>query len=256
MTRTFILAAAIGAWLWAGSPALGQGGMDGGGGGGGRHGGGGGGRGADSSKTAADYYRGAAPAPAPIALTPHGGEFLETETNRYEIVYMPLQVRIYLFDSKRKPLTARDVHVQMSLKVPLESAPRTIPFRYIAMPAAPEQDYVVAAFDMRQLKDADTPITFEFSGLPDRRHPAAAFTPVFSPAKIRPYVARVLLTEADRDGVMRQRTCPVSGQMLGASGPIVKLYIADYPLYVSGEDCMAAVRESPEKFLPQRTSQR
>ena len=62
MTRTFILAAAIGAWLWAGSLALGQGGMDGGGGGG-KRGGGGGGRGADSSKTAADYYRGAAPRP-------------------------------------------------------------------------------------------------------------------------------------------------------------------------------------------------
>ena len=42
--------------------------------------------------------------------------------------------------------------------------------------------------------------------------------------------------------------------MLGASGPIVKLYIADYPLYVSGEDCLAAVRETPGKYLPPATA--
>ena len=130
---------------------------------------------------------------------------------------MPLQTRIYLFDEKLKPLSARDVHARMSLTLPSESVPRTIPFQHVVMPAgAAEQDYVVAVFDVRQLPDRDTPIAFEFSGLPNRRHPTAGFNPIFSPAKIRPYVARVLLTEADRDGVMRQRVCPVSGQMLGA----------------------------------------
>ena len=49
---------------------------------------------------------------------------------------------------------------------------------------------------------------------------------------------------------MRQRVCPVSGQVLGSRGPVVKLYIADYPLYLSGEDCIAAVKQSPEKYLP------
>ena len=32
----------------------------------------------------------------------------------------------------------------------------------------------------------------------NREKPTASFTPVFSPSKIRPYVAKVLLTEADR----------------------------------------------------------
>ena len=74
---------------------------------------------------------------------------------------------------------------------------------------------------------------------------------MFSPAKIRPYVARVLMTEADHEAIKRQMFCPVSGQMLGTKGPIVKLYIADTPLYLSGEDCIAAVTESPEKYLRQ-----
>ena len=145
----------------------------------------------------------------------------------------------------------------MLLTLPSEGRPRHIPFQYVAMPAvAGEQDYVVAVFDMRQLRDRETPITFEFSALPDRRHPTASFTPVFSPAKIRPYVARVSLTQADRDGVMRQRVCPVSGQMLGTRGPIIKLYLADFPLYLSGEDCIAAVQQAPDKYSPRPTARR
>ena len=254
MTRAFVFTIAMGAWLLCEAIALGQGGGMGGGGmgGGGRgHGGMSGSGSSDSRKAPSDYYRGAAPPPTPINCTPHGGEYLATETNHYEIVYMPLQTRLYLFDDKIKPLSAKDVHVQMSLKLPSENVLRRVPFQYVAMPAGvAEQDYVVAVFDVRQLADEETPITFEFSGLSDHRHPTAAFAPVFSPAKIRPYVARVPLTEADRNGIMRQRVCPVSGQMLGSRGPIVKLYIADYPLYLSGEDCIAAVKESPEKYLP------
>jgi hypothetical protein len=244
-----LIAVAMCAWLVCESTAVGQGGGVGSGMGGGR---GRGGMGdSDRRNGPSNYYRGKAPPPPQLISTPHGGEYLITDTNHYEIVYMPLQTRIYLFDEKLKPLSARDVHARMSLTLPSESVPWTIPFQHVVMPAgAAEQDYVVAVFDVRQLPDRDTPIAFEFSGLPNRRHPTAGFNPIFSPAKIRPYVARVLLTEADRDGVMRQRVCPVSGQMLGAKGPIIKLYIADYPLYLSGEECIAAVNESPEKYLP------
>jgi hypothetical protein len=259
-TRTLALGVAIGTWILFASSASGQFS----GGGGGRHGGGGKGSASGPSNPARNI---ASPTPQ-IVRTPHGGEYLVSEKNQYEIVYMPLQTRIYLFDSERKPLSARNVHAQMSLKLPSESAPRRIPFGYAAMPAGTaEQDYVVAVFDNRQLKDDETPITFEFSGLADRSNAASsftslfksgsddkttiAFTPLFSPSKIRPYVARVLPTEADRDGVMRQKVCPVSGQTLGVAGSVVKVYIADYPLYLSGEDCIAAVKEAPEKYLPQ-----
>jgi len=218
-----------------------------------RQGGGGkGGRnGSDHSNAPADPFRGATPPPSRVVLTPHGGEYFSAE-NEYEIVYMPLQVRIYLYDKTYKPLSARDVHAQMSLQLPMDSVVRHVPFQYIAPSVgSTEQDYVVAAFDFRQLPDTETPITFEFSGLSDRRHPTASFTPRFSSAKIRPYVAQVRLTKSDQDGVMRQQVCPVSGAVLGGKGPVVKLYIADFPLYVAGEDCIAAVREAPEKFLPQ-----
>ena len=256
MTRVSLFVVATCASMLLVSPALGQFGGPGGGGGGpggGGRGGGGGGPNAGPS----DPTRSMKPPAPQVVLTPHGGEYLQTEAVQYEIVYMPLQTRIYLFDNKLKSLSARDVHVQMSLTLPSESNPRRIPFQYVATPSvAGEQDYVVAVFDMRQLRARETPITFEFSGLPDRKHPTASFTPVFSPSKIRPFVARVLLTHTDRDGVMRQRVCPVSRQVLGTRGPIIKLYLADVPLYVSGEDCIAAVEQAPEKYVRRPTAQR
>ena len=230
----FAVAAAIGP-----SMADAQGGR---GGGGGHHGG--------SDSASGPVTSGPAPIPQ-VVLTPHGGQYIATEANHYEVVYMPLQTRIYLYDDKMKPLTARDVHAQMSLELPLENTPRHVAFQYVASPpGSAEQDYVVAGFDLRVLQDKETPITLEFSGLPDRQHPTISFTPIFSRTRLRPYVARVLPTEADRAGVIRQRFCPVSGDLLGTKGPIVKVCIADFPLYLCNEGCIETVRQSPERFLP------
>ena len=257
-TRTSILGVAMCAWILFGSTAFGQGGMGGMGGGmgGGRGHGGMGSGGSDHQKSSFDDHRDVVLLPQENALKPHGGEYLTAKPNHYEIVYLPLQARIYLFDDKMKPLTARYVHVQMSLNLP----PQKIPFQYVAKPTGTtEQDYVVAAFDFRQLPGRETPISFEFSGLPDdkkflgfwdRHSGTASLAHSFSPSKIRPYVARVLLTEADQEGFRRQNVCPVSGKPLGIERQAIKLYIADYPLYLAGEDCIAAVKQSPEKYLP------
>ena len=177
---------------------------------------------------------------------------LSTERNYYEIVYMPLQTRIYLYDSKFRPLSARDIHAQMTLQLSVETAARQIPFQFVPLPAgATEQDYVAAAFDIRPLQDKDASITFQFSVLSDRSSPAATFTPHYARFSIRPYIAQASLVDADQDAIARQKTCPVNGVPLGSRGPVVKIYVAEFPLYVSGEDCIAAVKETPQKFVPQ-----
>jgi hypothetical protein len=243
MARGFIFTVAVCAWVLCEATAVGQGG---------------GPRGSDRQNATSNLDRGKA---LPTNLTPHGGEYFKTEINHYEIVFLPLQARIYLFDEDMKPLTARDVHVQMSLNLPSANTPPKIPLQYVKLPqGTAEQDYVVATFDFRQLPVRPTPVTFDFSGLPDRHkflgiwdshEGIASFTLMFSPSKIRPYVARVLPTEADHNGIARQMFCPVSKQMLGTTGLVVKLYIADYPLYLAGEDCIAAVKQAPEKYLSQ-----
>ncbi|MGA2032330.1 MAG: hypothetical protein ABSG68_08755 [Thermoguttaceae bacterium] len=216
--------------------------------GGGRHGGGSKGHAAGEADHAAELV---APPPPLVALTPHGGQFLTTADNRYELVFMPLQTRIYVYDKEAKPLAARDVRVQMSLQLPGETASRRIPLVFVAVPPEmAEQDYVMAVFDVGQLRDAETPITLEFSNLPDRRHPTASFAPIFTRGKIRPYVAQVALAEADRGKVARQAICPVSGHPLGSNGQVVKLLIGEYPLYLCSEKCIAAVKQAPERYVP------
>ena len=146
-----LVAAALFALFLCQSTALGQYGM----GGSGRHGSGGSRQPDSDSKP--DYK----PQPPPTSLMPHAGDYLSTETNYYEIVYMPLQTRIYLYDNKFKPLSARDVHAQMTLQLPMENAARQVPFQFVALPAgATERDYVAATFDIRPLQDKEASIAF------------------------------------------------------------------------------------------------
>ena len=56
--------------------------------------------------------------------------------------------------------------------------------------------------------------------------------------------------KADAAAVARQRVCPVSGDVLGSRGRVVKVLIGEYPLYLCDEECLPAVRQEPQKFLP------
>jgi hypothetical protein len=208
---------------------------------------GGRGGGASGPKRPSDYYRGNAPPPSQTVLTPHGGQYLATRSHRFELVFMPLQTRIYLFDKEFKPATTKEIQALMTVQLPEESKPRQIAFQFVA---APGQDYLLASFDLAQLKDKETPMTIGLSHLPDRERPAAVFSPLFTPASIRPYVAKVLLRRAEEDAVRHQGTCPVCGRALGSQGPVVKILIAEYPLYLCSDACIAAVRKAPAKFLP------
>jgi hypothetical protein len=242
-SRAILLASAfvLSAWLLSDSVAWGQYGGRGGGGGG-RHG-------SSSTSDSSDARSNYTPLPAPAALLPHGGDYVSTEKNYYEIVYMPFQTRIYVYDKKFQPVNAGELQAQMTLQIPLEPAARKIAFQYTPMPAGTtEQDFVTASCDIRPLQDKETSITLDLTKGAD---PTATFTPHYDHFAIRPYVSQAALVESDRDAVNRQRVCPVTGAVLGSRGPIVKLYVTDIPLYVSGEDCITAVQENPRKFVPQ-----
>ena len=128
------------------------------GGGTGRHGGGHGG--GDRQTSPSDYYHGAKPSGPAAFLTVHGGQYLVTRSSEFELVIMPLQMRIYGFDESLKPIDVKDIHVEMSLQLPTENRLSHIVFQYVAA-AAGEQDYLVAAFDTKQLRDKETPMTLE-----------------------------------------------------------------------------------------------
>jgi len=211
-----------------------------------------GGPGGGGYSSPSDYYRGSVLPERARVLTPHGGQYLSTETNRFEIVFMPLQTRVYVYDRLVKPLSAQEIQVQMSLIMPGERTARKISFQLIPIQPGVEQEYLVANLDIGPLKGKETAITVEISNLPNRKQPTVSFTPMLTDEKIRPYVAQVLPVKTDAEGVMRQRTCPVSGDVLGTKGPVVKLLIADAPLYLCCEGCIKAVRDEPEKYFPRQ----
>ena len=154
-----------------------------------RHGGGGG---SDQSHSPASYYKGAKPTAPAAFLTVHAGKYLVTRSSEYEWVIMPLQMRVYGFDDSLKPMSTKDIRVELTVQLPAENRPSHIVFQYVAAGAG-EQDYLVAPFDTKQLRDKETPMTLDLSNLPDRKQPTASFSPVFTPERIRPYVAQVLL---------------------------------------------------------------
>jgi len=182
--------------------------------------------------------------------TPNGGLFLEAGSHRLEVVYLPRETRVYLYGKSMEPLSALALRGQMSPQVRGESNPRHVPLQH-APPSGPkDQDYLVAATDVSQLPD-ETPITFRFENLPDRRHPKAEFTPIFSQFQIRPYVARVSFVKSDREGLALQQTCPVTGARLGSMGEPIKVLVGDRPLYLCCAGCIEKVKETADTVSAQ-----
>ena len=155
--------------------------------------------------------------PPLVQHTPHGGLFLEAETHRLEVVYLPQETRVYLFGKSMEPLSTHTLRGDMSLYIQGESSPRRTPLQYAPPRSPKDQDYLVAAADMGRLPN-ETPVNFRFDNLPDRRHPRAEFTPIFAQSHIRPFVAQASFVQADREGFVGQQVCPVTGARLGSMG--------------------------------------
>ncbi len=172
-----------------------------------------------------------------VHLTPHGGRFLETRSHRLEVVYLPRQIRVYLYAKSAEPLSTLSLRGEMWPQVRGENSPQHIPLRHTPSSGPEDQDYLVAAADVGHLRD-ETPITFRFEDLPDRRHSEAQFTPIFFQSEIRPYVAQVSFVVADREGIVRQRVCPVTGARLGSMGNPIKVLVGDRPMYLCCARCI------------------
>lgn len=188
-------------------------------------------------------------APAPslkpqFSWTPHGGQFLNAGDNALEYVYLPHEIRVYLYGKSLQPLSTRQLQGQITLQTPgTDQHPQTA-LHYRPQPSGTtDQDYLAAPVDGNTLVDGQTAIHFDFRNLPDRRHPTASFAPIFLRTMVRPYVVEVATTPADREAIAAQQTCPVTGAKLGSMGPVVKLLVGDRPLYVCCAGCVERVRE-------------
>ena len=57
------------------------------------------------------------------------------------------------------------------------------------------------------------------------------------------------LSAADRASAEAQHFCPVSGEMLGADGPPIKMRVKNRDVWICCESCREKILSSPDKYL-------
>ncbi len=56
------------------------------------------------------------------------------------------------------------------------------------------------------------------------------------------------LSPSDRESAERQRTCPVSGQLLGSMGEPIKLEVEGREVWICCAGCESALRDDPGQY--------
>lgn len=232
----FAMALSLGAWLNAGGAQAHEG-----------HGGG-----AASPPAAArgNVRRAIAPAAERPPIAPvHGGQLVESQSQYFEVVYLPLETRIYVYAKSFRPLSPREGGGEVLMQVRGNPQVFRYPLRYAAQPAGiADEEYLVADVDVTRVRDGDMQVTFSLTGLPAVVERTVKFNHTFALARGAVVVTVAQITAADREGVARQGTCPVMESGFDHGDPI-KLMVGNQALYVCCEDCIDAVKKDPQAYL-------
>lgn len=184
---------------------------------------------------------------------PHGGQLTTAKPLAFEVVYLPQEIRVYIFDVIPNPESAKDVTGEVSLQRPHDQQVKRIALRYVAQPAD-QQDYLSAPVDLSGAKDGDLTATIKLANLPLPHHPGFTFAQSVAVSKAEPKVALAAIDLSDQAGIARQRVCPVTGAALGSMGGPVKVLVGGQPLYLCCKGCMAKVKSDPELYLTKVSS--
>lgn len=186
-----------------------------------------------------------------IYRPPHGGQVHATESQYYEVVYLPLETRVYFYGPDQQPVSPRGTQGQVAMYVRGHEQPFRFPLKYYTVAGGTiDQEYLAAQVDVTRVSDGAMMAVFELANLPDRQQPQVSFKQTFALTKMRPAVTVVALSATDGDAIARQRVCPITGGQLGSMGQPVKLMIGNQPLFVCCQGCIDKVRQAPEKYLP------
>lgn len=197
----------------------------------------------------------------PSRPMPHDGQLATSAQHRFEVVYTPKQVRVFVYSPAMQRLDTDHVRGEAAMRV--NGNPQV--FRYSLEHASdgPGMSYLSVPVELSQIRDGDMLVWFRMENLPLRDEPQAEFTQLFSMTEPKrgvhsgPHRApasstvRVLpLGEADRPLIERQRICPVRGTVLGQHGAPVKLEVHGQPMFVCCQGCVDSVQKSPELYVP------
>ncbi len=171
------------------------------------------------------------------------------EPLNFEVVYQPHEVRVYVYATMPHAVSATKATGEVVMQVRKSARVFRYPLHYVARAArSDDQDYLAAAVDLTRVRDGDMTVTFNLENLPQR--PKAGFTQVFALSKPKPHVMLAALEKSDKEGIARQKVCPVTGEPLGSMGDPIKVLIDGRPLYLCCRGCLSKVRKDPAAYLP------
>lgn len=185
---------------------------------------------------------GARPAP------PHGGQLTAAKPLTFEVVYLPQEIRVYLYGVMPYPESAKDVTGEVSLQRPYDERATRVALRYVAQPAG-QQDYLSAPVDLSRVKAGELTATVKLANLPLKNRPGITFAQAVVVSQPRLQVALAALDQGDQTGIARQRVCPVTGAALGSMGDPIKVLVGGQPLYLCCKGCLGKVESAPEAYL-------
>jgi len=189
-----------------------------------------------------DAARAARPVP------PHGGQLTIAPPMSFEVVYLPEEIRLYLYAVVPNPASAKDVAGEVTFQRPYDERATRVALRYVGQPAG-QQDYLQAPVDLGRVKVGELTATVKLANLPLQNRPGITFSQPVAMSKAKPSVALAALDESDRAGIARQGVCPVTGAALDSMGGPIKVRIGNQPLYLCCKGCLGKVEGDPEAYL-------
>ena len=171
-----------------------------------------------------------------------------TAAGSFEVVYRPLETRVYLYSKDGQPLSARGVQGQLAMRIQGRQQVFRFPLKHVARPGGSTgQDYLAAAVDVSRVRDGQMTVTVELTNLPNPQHPQTVFTQMFALSKLP--VRVVPLDQSDPPRIERQQVCAVSGGRLGSMGTPIKVLVGDEPVYLCCRGCLGKLQKDPEAYL-------
>lgn len=171
----------------------------------------------------------------------------------FEVVYLPQEIRVYLYGIMPYPMSAKDVTGELSLQRAYDDHATRVAMRYVEQPTG-QQDYLSAPVDLSRVKNGELTATVKLATLPLENRPGITFGQSVVVSKAKPQVALAAVDQSDQAGVARQRVCPVTGAALDSMGGPIKVLVGGQPLYLCCKGCLGKVQNTPEAYL-QKASQ-
>lgn len=177
----------------------------------------------------------------------HGGQIATVGPHNFEVVYLPKEIRVYIYGPSHQPESAKGVEGELALHWISGSQAGRYPLRYATLPPnSREQDYVGIPIELSRIREGQMTASFKFTRLPYGQPQPTVFTQAVALASPPSDDA----AGDNRAVIAQQRLCPVTGGELGSMGEPVKVELGGgRSLFVCCKGCIAKVKANPDFYL-------